>query len=356
MSVIPVSSPLHFLNIEHILGPVSITEHISKDSKKHIYVFGDIHDFREGCKYKNSLQIDKYLQKLLDYHHDKVIDIFLEVPYLSKDSKAVEYEYREEGGYLFARLIQTFSNCLQVLKHNCKYKNSRFHYTDLRWMNIESFTNLQYLITKIESIAKDIEDFWDSNLSGKEAKLTLDKISKKLEKFMNVSVNFNIYDILRNTKIKKQIEAIQNPKIKDKLNQKLEWIIDNEELVNKGLETLYKLQYLTTVKGKKVFLKEEDSFNDLYDKLDSIHSLLLNYQVEFMDIFLLSRVFRSFKRIKNKYSEDPKYIIIYAGDDHANSYRTFLSDIGFKTVNKSFDENQCLDISSFKRPFFSKRF
>lgn len=355
MSVIPVSSPLHFLNIEHILGPVSITEHISKDSKKHIYIFGDIHEFREGCKYKNSLQIDKYLQKLLEYHHDKVIDIFLEVPYLSKDSDLVKYEYRDEGGYLFARLIQTFSNCLQVLKHNCKYKNSRFHYTDLRWMNIESFTDLQYLITKIASIAKDIEDFWDSNLSRKEARLTLEKISKKIEKFMNVSIFFNIYDILKKTKIRKQIEAIQNPKIKNKLIQKLEWIIDNEEIVNKGVETLYRLQYLTTIEGKKAFLKDEDSFINLYNKLDILDSSLMNYQVEFMDIFLLSRVFRTFKRIKNRYSEDPTYIIIYAGDDHANSYRAFLSDIGFKTVNESFNEKQCLDISNFKRPFFSKK-
>ena len=81
------------------------------------------------------------------------------------------------------------------------------------------------------------------------------------------------------------------------------------------------------------------------------------FDVPMMDIYILSRMFRTFQQKKNEYSEPPKNIIVYAGLYHINLYSRFLTKLGFKLLHKAEQKDimgiQCIRISELKQPFFS---
>lgn len=71
-----------------------------------------------------------------------------------------------------------------------------------------------------------------------------------------------------------------------------------------------------------------------------IFILLLEYQETFKD--------------KKSDTSEPKNIIVYVGNWHANNYRIFLDNLEFKTVFQSKNSETCIDISTLKQPLFSK--
>jgi hypothetical protein len=74
-----------------------------------------------------------------------------------------------------------------------------------------------------------------------------------------------------------------------------------------------------------------------------------------MDMYLLPRVFRSFKE-KDGSLYEAKNIIIYGGDNHARRQRQILQELGFETIRyikceDDISKTPCLDIRQFL-PFF----
>ncbi|MFO0089302.1 MAG: hypothetical protein ACK518_00565, partial [bacterium] len=164
--------------VKFIHGPVSLTEHYSKEYDKHIYIFGDIHfNQLKPCQTKSMHIIDFMLNYARwNYQTNKrKTDIFLETAKLSiKDNP----EYPLPGGsrdrnYL-TDCVYFFQNFLRGDKSKVEDQFGvrdaiRVHYTDVRTLinkkglgiylsrSLNRLTSLPYILDLNE--LKEIESF-----------------------------------------------------------------------------------------------------------------------------------------------------------------------------------------------------
>jgi hypothetical protein len=183
--------------------------------------------------------------------------------------------------------------------------------------------------------------------------------------------------------MKKQLE--ENPYIKKELNK-----INNPQLKPIILNFYGKL--LCKQLTKNIPHIQRDILNILnYKEISEDDEKILKSIVRiklfltlpfahFADVYLIARVFKDFDMEKKKdksYFDQPNRahnIIIYGGDFHSESYRDFLSSIGFHEIDNTGDINKnyidfdyaqlskdkvsnkpknCLDMRKIKQPFFS---
>jgi hypothetical protein len=327
-----------------IRGPVTLTEHYSAKYNKNVYVFGDIHVTNAKCpKHSNRNNTIDFTSLLgsLPYLKNpdgtfKTIDYFLEIGYRSKLFPKKGSDYYK--GY-WQELFNVYKNCLQVEKDVCQYKNVRFHYSDIR--HIPLLQNVMNYIWYLEDLESD-------NLKG--AKHRYNDI--KWDQLQRVAMDVNKYleDVKITGKINKQYNKLQYPEVQKQLENSLEKDILNE------------LRVLTPEFVKST----RDVVDKNMKKIDTITRsqvsinlrLILDGMSRLMDLYLIARMFRKFKKIEGKPSEPPTNIIIYAGDFHAKNYRRFLDRLGFSSKStasmKLNADYQCIDVSKFVQPFFSE--
>ena len=114
-------------NVKKIYGPVSYSEHISKDGKKRICIFGEEHtlQFPPALNKSDTTTVPSLFRAMIETHPDRFYDFFLELEYIKTDEKV-----RSVGIQVFDHILK---DCLRVLK-DCPYPNLRAHYTDYRMM------------------------------------------------------------------------------------------------------------------------------------------------------------------------------------------------------------------------------
>ncbi len=336
--------------VDYILGPVSLTQHYSKEYNKIVYIFGDEHHDIAVCPRTEKMNIAKYFGKIFTENLDKVIDVFLEIDLKDKLRDRDEYISVPGQGYLFTDVESEWKNCLQVHKELCEAKNIRMHYADPRRYE----KSVARLITEVIFAIPQLISISLEPLSGYEEKQNFLNIRKRLlhaaGRIRRKYGDFNLKWPLEVTKGAKQFASIKDAKARQQIQH----------------------QFIDTNMKKSLFsIKDvEDVINELYDgylysenfsgdakavegKLRNVLQKLLDYTVPIMDFYLMSRVFRSFEQKRGKYSEDPKYVIIYAGDHHSRNYRETLDKLGFVRGSEAFSKTQCLDITKFQQPFFS---
>ena len=215
-----------------------------------------------------------------------------------------------------------FEKCLQINKEICNYKNVRIHYTDVRMSEVKKYDFIKDFIIYIYHNINHNKINWD----------------KMINIYDNNPVKF-WKDFFIDLKIDKQIENIPYPEVKNLLFSMKEKVIIN-------LTTLIDVNVLKNLRDSKIYRRNINLLN------------FFNTFSNIMDIYLFARMFRTFRNIKNRYSESPKYIIIYAGDYHCSVYRELLDELGFekKYTERSVVKNnnfQCINIENFKQPFFN---
>ncbi len=255
-------------------GPVSFYAFVSPDQKKYIYLFGDVHTKRRGCdKSKLFIKLQDLISNTIRIHSDKIIDVFLEKRNFETTSK--EEEEEEEKSFMTElKKYFDFYGCgspYASYSNNCKenYPNARFHSADIRSFYTK---NSEYLTEILKSPAPN-------------------KIKDEVLK-----------------KIKKQIDAVKDMLIRDKLHD--------------------------------VFASV---YFDMHYKSDKLSPL--------MDVYLLSRLFRSYGDHEDKKvdfdNEDVNYAIVYTGNKHTDFYCDFLLSSGYDLlykVNKLTHYTQCIEI------------
>lgn len=390
---------------KYLVGPISLSEHYSGKYDKHIYIFGDRHVFKSKCPDKaadkNIVEITNFLEEIITTNKDKLIDFYLETEYVggftNPDFKG-GVEWEEPHNYM-NKLANLFVECFSVEKHKCPYKNVRMHYTDLRHGDsiLKPFLNLL-------SIYKDVEDIdfvLSTSLFADDRDHFLKKVDENpwifrhafklhnIEEIKNLTPDspINLIPIVQSqmrlleydSKFVEKIKTEQKDKIidflleKSKINKQLKKIEFPEvkQLLEKlYLETLHNILTFSLnidIERFKQLLKH----GKLKD-LQSFHFMGTIYtekmrrrNMEFMDIYLLARIFRKFKQSDQfkKFGDDqsPKNILIYTGHAHADVYRKILESLGFITTVKIRDSNeekeqsfQCLSLNSSLFPFFNK--
>jgi hypothetical protein len=335
--------------VDYILGPVSLTQHYSKKYNKIVYIFGDHHEDISVCPRAEKMNIAKYFAQIFTGNLDKVIDVFLEIDLQGKLREIRQISVPGQG-YLFDDVVSEWKNCLLVHKELCEAKNIRMHYADPRRYE----KSIGRLINELIFAIPELISLSLNPLSGYEEKQHFLDIRKRLlQAAGRIRRKYGDFDLKWPLEVTKGAKQFANIEDADARRQIQDQFID------------------TNMKKNLFSIKEvEDVINELYDgylysenfagdakaveqKLRNVLQKSLDYTVPIMDFYLMSRVFRSFERKQGKYSEDPKYVIIYVGDQHARNYRETLDKLGFARGPEAFSNTQCLDITKFHQPFFS---
>lgn len=301
--------------INNLVGACRFVE--IKYKNKHFYLIGEHHTDDTSCNYKNGDILIPDLIELMVRTTPKVIDLFIERQIETKKIKTVKNFLRATH--------DKFEKCIRKL---CIHKNMRIHNVDIRSKKIDSTVDLIYRYAKASLKNKDVYDL------EKEIKKNKNEITKLLgnQKLIKEAIDDTIEF---HDKISKQLDNINDQKIKSEL-RKFILKIQNE------------LPY------KKVTYKDLLSNNKVI--YEYLKRFLSSYRISYMDLYCLARIFRSFKQIKDKPSNDPQNIIIHAGDHHIRNYMNFLIDIGGKVIYEKENKNRykynCINIKDVKQPFF----
>mgnify|MGYP005639988839 CR=1 FL=1 len=327
-------------------GPVSCYYLIGGGRK--ILMMGDEHFSTEGsCNDENAIDIRDYLDNIFA-NKGKTFDFYLEASYdsieISRNSKISVMEQLQR--YFQEATDQTY--LIKVAEHYKKYycfrrekticaqhyPNVRFHNADFRFSTkcapikdlTEYFMFLIYMANNNIPINKNI-------LGVFRKYLTFDKFMKK------------IYAGLLCKKMKKQFDKMSNKDsthLKQYINQTL-----------KSLENEHKLSYnnnmrkiINIIKNMKVVF----SFPEFRYHLNIIANTVVTIEALIMDAYLLSRMFVK----KEKNSEQPKNVIIYAGHAHISRYLDYLMEHKkYKLKGGGItDGYRCIDVSKLPRRLF----
>ena len=169
-----------------------------------------------------------------------------------------------------------------------------------------------------------------------------EKSIKSYDSLINYILNY-----YNSTKIMKQYESISNKHIKQIL---IEYLYD--EITNLNLK-YFKLSDIKILVNK-LSKNELPTDNEIMKNIKSFSLNWLNLTTYFMNVYLMSRLFRSFKQIDYQNSKDAENIIIYIGYEHSDNYRKILKKLAFKQVfNETSKKGEyCINISKLKYPLF----
>ena len=355
---------------EFIGGPFTLSIHWHPGFKKMIYIFGESHaNIRDCDKFKkdaNSILIEDYLYNLM-LTTDVFLDIYLEI------FSYQDREYNMRRVYPDGRpneLFKKFKLCLQYnTRSDSSCKLARVHYFDIR----DNDSEIGY--GDIEENKINILWFFSFLFKkGNDAPTFVKYVLERHPKVIRLLKELVQDDITKVCEfMKKQLE--ENPYIKKELNK-----INNPQLKPIILNFYGKLlcKQLTV----DIPHIQKDILNILNYKEISDNEKILNSIIRiklfltlpfthFADVYLIARVFKDFDMEKKKdksYFDQPKSahnIIIYGGNFHCESYRSFLSSIGFheiehyryfKYAQSEFipvETTNCVDMRKIKQPLFS---
>jgi GTP-binding protein EngB required for normal cell division len=189
--------------------------------------------------------------------------------------------------------------------------NARFHTMDIR----------------------SVCELFDKNFQQNNIVCALSTLGDKINLWADVLLKFKNVDdsqlirevdsFLDRSGVTKEVNKVQDPFISTEL----------KKMLNIGKTHVYNLV-------RDLFILRKDTAPK--DIVDLMRSMYANFLIEFMDIYLLARIFKN---------SDFKNIIIYAGDYHARVYRSFLKRIGVSTIREIHSEKTCINVGAFE-PFF----
>ena len=371
---------------DFIGGPKSLSIHWHPEYKKIIYIFGEKHAKTMDCetfdKDADTYPIEDYLYDLM-VSTDVFLDIYFEFPFPDQEEfKSDKYNINSYDNYVsttnrLGEIFNKFKKCLvYYTRHEESCQLARSHYFDIRLMSSnplnleESKIDIIWIfamIMRIKIIGRVKEAIILLNDLLERSRVT--NILRELIKEDKEAIyEFMKNQLIENRYIKKELDKIvEKPKLKYliityfsiEIRQKISLRIDE-------IQQLIKTLLNHANEKRKV----------LYDSIESLFSKMIFISSCFADAYLLARIFKDFnisKMDEKAYkgaTDQPNRahnIIIYCGDNHANTYRNFLLYLGFNEIDSSGVDLEnpniylkipgapvnCLDIRNIKQPFFS---
>ena len=311
-----------------IEGPVTFAEYYNPSTKKHVYVFGDIHVNNIHCPKElvdnrfgqrgNHLPFHNLVKKMLRAKSKTKIDVFVESKFL-RDSVVQEETL---GDVPLAEFRKTFSPCLRYSKDSCKklYPGARFHYMDIR----DLFpSDLITAIYNIENPSPYLFQLLRNNY-------------RDVANIIN-DVNHRQEEMLEFLKIKKQWNAIPSEEtrnsIKEYFDIRLSLFRTPEETVERifnNLESnLDNLEQLTP--------------DQLLGLLEGQHDNIAKTLGLYYDYYTICRLLRKFSD-----GTDINKCVVYEGERHATEHRNLLSLLGFELLNISSSQDASTRTENFQ--------
>ena len=303
-----------------IEGPVGISEYFSQGLKKHIYLIADVHVREMKCPDPNArpVRLTDFLAMTFNDNPNKVIDFFLERPYLSQASTLGRQPESFKPSYL---------EDLALMFDSIKFDNLRLHNVDVRGATQFSRDLHDLELGLSRMFVTKVDQVNDKNLS---------RVRNLRDEIPNYIESHDLLMILTDHKIIKQFENISDPDLRR---------IVIEYWMNRG-KLLYDRLILNLSRSQQPSYDEKDKV--LVGKLAVS---VFAFGLFLMDAYAIGRMFRSFRD-----TEDPKYIMVYAGAAHTKSYEKFFKYLGLRLVGKNVsdlegEDFQCLRLG-LRLPFF----
>jgi len=358
---------------EFIGGPKTLTIHYHSGFKKLIYLFGEWHANTMDCQ---TFKKGAVTVPAEDYIHDLMIktDVFLDIYFEIISYKNGEYEYEPYADGRSNELFKKFRQCLQYnTRSDISCQLARVHYFDIRDNDVdnnidkleENKVNILWFYKKLDYIILNKKEVKEAVFYLKLVLQNYPKITTLLRQLLQDEESvckFMIKQVEENPYIKKELSKIHNSKIK-------EFILDfYYELICKEISQV--INYIRT-DILNILNHETNSDDILLESMKFTSLFLKTPMTHFTDVYLLARIFKDFdmkKKTDKSYFDQPiraHNIIIYCGDLHANNYRDFLLQMGFKVIDQAGDLSEdiinpipktpknCLDMRKIKQPFFS---
>jgi hypothetical protein len=358
---------IHKYNQVLLQGPVYLGEF--KDGNKHIYLFGDYHYGGKRCfPESTNVKILKSIDLIGDLiNSGKSFDLFTEAEYDSKEFESYINDYvnvakvrlgpigfdfnlpktfKNKLDYYLGNksdligLVSKYKQCFKRNKDKCKYKNVRFHCTDVGHLETRYYGLAMYVIANYGTIEENYLSMVNDEPMNENKILYKILIDLLITEKDNFPIDIN--KLLGDTKISKQRENIQDAVAAD--------IVD-EILKTGGCSVIVSLQTSDIINIINEYNKEN------YKPLIQFCMDWWYFQIALFDLYMMYRVYRTYRN-----EEAAKNIIIYAGDLHVQNYVRILkrldAKIVFETDNQIKNINykelpfQCVDITRMQLPLF----
>lgn len=336
---------------------ISLSYHTSKKYNKKIYIFGETHNPENKCSEdkKNSCDVYDFIMNNIT-NIPKMIDVFVELPVMDKK---IEYAEKQPHIVITSSLDKFNKNlrgCLNPIK-NCQYPNIRFHNTDIRQADYDEKTPF---ILEIENqIIELIKLFMGIKYKDSDYEKLIDKlltkitnISRKDKKELNaIKTHEQLLEYLMKLynryKLKKQVDHISNENVRNIL---IKHLINN--IKNADLEYFSGDPMLKIFDYMPLYILPNEEQKQKFYKLWNF--TIVPITAQFMDIYLMARMFRKFRVVENQNSNEPENIIVFVGNLHAENYRKILKELEFKEkfLTKSKENEFCINIKNLQQPLF----
>jgi len=297
---------------QFVKGVYKIVEMRSFDANKIFYLMGEYHLSEFDCKVIPRIPIQNLLVNLLESNTDKIIDIFLEVDFVTPD-----YKKRKHIHSPIEDIHKKFEECLKISKVDCPYKNLRMHYSDVR-----------VFIKSLRLFHTYIYNFLNT---------PTDELKNKIFSYSE-GLPINADEFLKVSKIAKQLENTVDDRLKSYLeNQVREAIIHVNIRYNIIANVLKK-----NIPQDKLLLALRVNYEEMMDSA-----------AWFVDVYIIARSFRRFDEIQ-RLGPSPRYIIAFVGGNHVTHLYELLKRMGFYVANSATEispESMCTEITPFI-PFF----
>jgi hypothetical protein len=345
----------------YVTGLTYLSVQYSDKYNKIVYILGERHNKEETCPddLLNVITAKELFFKLLNSCTD-LMDVYLEEVFNAENEKGSRFssllaekehiasldeeelaDYNEDSGYMEDVIgFLSSEGCLSDLFDSCALykKHIRFHLSDIRSESLEGKTPFADYIHAIFELSR--ASSYDH----------LDNIKKYIKSVRDAgrmfdsveNVRTGLKDMLENYRINKQLDNVIYPEVKDLLNNiTINYMLKMEDkLVWSNIRPY--------IKKIEEDIDEDINFQEYITDGDSVSDTA----EMLMDIFLISRIFRTFKDTPGKLNGEPTNIIIYVGAQHGSNYRRILSSLGFRrtfTYKRYDDEIEpCLDITNLK--------
>jgi len=347
-------------NYKEIGGITDLTEMKSEKYGLHIYFFGENHYEGYICRNESQIVIDKYLNKLL-INTDKFIDVFIE-----EHDDILTRNFTVSCGYM-TKFTEKNRECFTPLieKNKCKYKNTRFHYTDYR-RKYKSLSNemstLDYFLDDRAILGKSINSIYNRIIKGLN-NYTDDHGYLLIEEMHKSNPETGFKNFFEYGKIKKQFDKL-DPEMKYIVNQTYQVEL-NEDIIHLQMKdvTISKIKervkyILKNEKGISI----EERIQKIKHYIRRISDFLIAYNMWAMDAYLVCRLLRkqfNTSGIVDKrkyYPSKMGNVIVYSGAGHTETIVNWLTRIGsFESIKLVRPGIACIKMEDkIKQPFFSE--
>ena len=317
-----------------INGPVNIIRLEGKinNSKKVIYLFGDIHlsTSQNHCKSNDRIDIDTFFAMKFKEYPDIQYDLFIE----SSKNELVNKCNNNNNMKNYILNMRSFINKNFIISKNnvvksSQFSNVRFHYFDIRTY----FNNFYIIKNKIDSNIHNSLN-WFYNIQ-KNINILIDDLDKYKKELNKIIILLESDDNKEINKIKDK-KRYKNYKIYKIILEKYNNIINDIKIID-----IDKLKYQITDKFNKHVKSNNITNHDfifvIFKQIYKLNKNVEDYLSKIIDLYLIRRIL------------DKEYIdisLIYTGYYHLGDIiHILINYFDFTITHSTFNKKDLIDIN-----------